>query len=537
LMEKIGNAYRFLDESGDYVYIGDPQASKFEPLLMIERWKGECFIKSKFDASKITQTNVRLDESDNKVKFETPALDIHFYQISGGVEFEFILKQKPLKNILELSIEIQDLKFYYQPPLHPDHPTWIDMNGDGVADSFRPENVVGSYAVYRVTRTNMYNEADAEKYKAGKAFHIYRPKLTDAKGKTAWAELNINELEKTLTIKLPQAFLDSAIYPVELDPTFGKTDIGASYTGAGGSAKFASRAQLTENGNVTKITWYGRQFSGTSNVKAAIYDDTSVQPDALENGATQEINVGETPAWHDNNYSTPVSLSAAYYWLSVFWDANVQIWYDSGGDSVYKWVTYVDEPSDPFGTHYDFDAIFSIYATYTTGAVLKEVTDSLSLSDVVLRNKSLSISDQIALTDTPSTNKTFSISDVISLLEQALTDKTFPITDVISLVDQVLRDKSFTVTDAISLTELVTVITEIIKEVLDSIGLSDAVAVNKTLLIVTDSLSLSDTLLINKILQVSDSIGLSEVITKIVPTVAKTKIFLIIGDLAIQLTG
>ncbi|GAI91778.1 unnamed protein product, partial [marine sediment metagenome] len=226
----------------DKVEIGDRESTNFKPHLKLNRWGGECFIKVGLPTTeKITPV-----VEAGKVKWRGRKVEAHFYPLEpktvitkdnkgrdrqfdqnelGGFEFEVVLKEKPATNEINLDFETRGLRFAYQPPLHPDHPTWADTNGNGIVNSFRPENVVGSYAAYHATRRNIHASAeDAEKYKTGKAFHIYRPHLVDAVGVEGWADLNISN--GVLTITLPQEFLDEAMYPVIVDPDFGYTTIG-----------------------------------------------------------------------------------------------------------------------------------------------------------------------------------------------------------------------------------------------------------------------------------------------------------------------
>jgi len=135
------------------------------------------------------------------------------------------------------------------------------------------------------------------------------------------------------------------------------------------------------------------------------------------------------------------------------------------------------------------------------GVTLKEVTDSLSLSDAVLRNKTFVVIDSVTLSDL------------------------FP-----------LRDKTFEVVDSVTISE--EVFKSRLLEVFDSVGLADSVLKDVSLLLVSDSLGLLDLVLADKILQVLESIGLAETVTQwVVGAGPKTKIYLIIGDLAIRLTG
>ncbi|GAJ08531.1 unnamed protein product, partial [marine sediment metagenome] len=74
----------------------------------------------------------------------------------GGFEFEIVLKEKPATNQIVLDIQARGLRFSYQPPLTQQE---IDRGAD------RPDNVVGSYAVYHATKKN-------NQYMTGKAFHM-----------------------------------------------------------------------------------------------------------------------------------------------------------------------------------------------------------------------------------------------------------------------------------------------------------------------------------------------------------------------------
>ena len=191
-------------------------------------------------------------------------------------------------------------------------------------------------------------------------------------------------------------------------------------------------------------------------------------------------------------------------------------------------VTWKSGASSPY------DVKFEGY----TLAIVKEVTDSLSLSDAVLRNKTLAISDSVGLVDT------------------LLRDKIFQILDELNLTDIIFRDKTFTITDSISLSEIIEVITgAIIKYVADTIGLTEQIKVDKTFIVsdtlnlvdavstpsrilhALDSIGLSDNAFVNKILIVSDQIALAEIVEKTVAGGVKTRIFLVLGDLAVQVCG
>jgi hypothetical protein len=149
-------------------------------------------------------------------------------------------------------------------------------------------------------------------------------------------------------------------------------------------------------------------------------------------------------------------------------------------------------------------------------AVLKVVEDSIGLSDVVYRNKSLII------------------SDTVSLVEQVLRHKPLlPVSDVLTLAEVVAVSKVFAVADSVSLSDVANVLKQL--RVSDSITLTDAAQVPSKILAVLDSIGLSDVAKVDKALIVSDQIALVEVVYA--APVRRTKLFLVIGNLAIQLTG
>jgi hypothetical protein len=227
-------------------------------------------------------------------------------------------------------------------------------------------------------------------------------------------------------------------------------------------------------------------------------------------------------------------------------------------------------------------------------ATVKTVTDTLAFSDIVYRNKSLVIADTSGLTDVVLRNKTLAIPDSVGANDQvlgnksplivadavslselinvtagvivktvidaigasdaALINKTAAITDCVQLLDEVFRHKSaVSVQDVVSVAEVI--LTTRLLAIGDSVSLADVGAVMKTLKVsdavalvdfastpsrilqTLDSLNLADNIIVNKVLQVTETINLVETVQVGVGSVKKTKLFLVIGDLAVQLTG
>ena len=285
--------------NGDYYFKTlDNETVWLTPLPKLEKWYGKSY--STLNISQFTNIIgskfIVFNGTENKLHIQLKFLgtlyaELILYPLNiseyGALEFEIVVYKSVvftlLNNTLVFPFPLYNLTAYYQPPLYEEYGftqpfsnTTFSVNATHVMKlvngswrtiGYRPENVVGSYAVYHPSKRN--NE-----YKAGKAFHIYRPKAVDSAGNTTWCDLNITN--SILTVTISQEFLNSAVYPVTIDPLFGYTTAGASateaYEGLAGSLY-----TITENGYAQYInvsmsythgddTWY--------KAKAAIYKDS-----------------------------------------------------------------------------------------------------------------------------------------------------------------------------------------------------------------------------------------------------------------------
>jgi len=241
----------------------------------------------------------------------------------------------------------------------------------------QPENVIGSYAVYHATKKN--NCVGGKEYKTGKFCHIYRPHITDADGNETWGELEIDEEAGILTVVVPESFLDNAVYPVVVDPTFGYTTAGGSNaqlfsTSYGSITRYirGSYFNLTENGNVSKLTARINYWDTDDRYTAAIYTKTS--GDDVFVVKTSEVS-GEagTDKWYDLAITDGESLLSGDYWL-VVWGNRTSVGngqsanfrFDTSGSSIGGVRTesgYSTFP-DPWAPTAE-SRQYSIYATYT----------------------------------------------------------------------------------------------------------------------------------------------------------------------------
>lgn len=299
----------------------------------LKRWDGECYIK------------IGRKEKDIKTEIE------------GNVfKFDVKLKKKPKNNIVSFDIESKNLKFYYQRELTQEE------KDEGC---YRPENVIGSYAVYHATRGNFHsNQLDADKYKCGIAFHIYRPKIIDANENWIWGKLNISG--GSLTITVEQTWLDNAVYPVTVDPNFGYETKGGTEMAASNNYMYASGVVAPASaGTATSITVWIKYLASGRKVKCALYRSS----DQALHASTAELEIGEAQDdWHDFSVTGGGSIEEVNYFIT-FWGTYFAVYYNDLG--VYYWYdgyTYNGWPEpgelNESGT---YQRTFSCYSTYSEG--------------------------------------------------------------------------------------------------------------------------------------------------------------------------
>lgn len=356
------------------VEIGDSKdVTQFQPQMKIMRWDNEVNFSARVVGTDnadevITQDNEKIIWEKGDIKTEYYDLGSSEQHPEGAFEFNVILDKPPASNVLEFTIETKGLDFFYQPALTQQE---IDEGLD------RPENVVGSYAVYHKTKGGMNDSAGME-YKTGKAFHIFRPEVSDSKGNKVWGELNVDVENKLLTVTIPQKFLDKAVYPVIVDPTFGFGQYGSTFS-ANPSYMWLSADTSTpsEDGILTSLSAYTRVSTGSYGLKLSIYNATKLID------YTSAITVNSTSLeWKSENITNGaiVFTGTNYKFPWKGENANLSLAIDSGAAAVYQYDAESYSSAFPNPSSYTNGASgnyrFSIYATYTavTSKLIKSVT-------------------------------------------------------------------------------------------------------------------------------------------------------------------
>jgi hypothetical protein len=347
------------------VEIGDSkQPDKFYPQLKIMRWDNEVNFSARLVHE---EKNPIVLKDGEKIKWQGEKIEAHLYSLTegeGGHEFEVILKEKPKTNKIEFTLQTKGLDFFYQPEL---------TNEEKIRGNIRPENVVGSYAIY--ASENKVNYAGGKEYKCGKVGHIYRPKITDVQGKWVWGELNIDGEKGILSVIIPQYFLDNASYPIKhaAGLTFGYESEGQSHSSLPGSYIYWSFNGFTGGvGTGVSMSQFMHASDPNKSLQLALYTKSGTTYTLLENGFTQTITTqynGGVLAWYTGNFTTAPTTDAINYKLCFNGNSNIGAAYDTGDSYYFVSQEFGTWPSSfVTSTQYNSAYKFSIYCTYTAAA-------------------------------------------------------------------------------------------------------------------------------------------------------------------------
>lgn len=365
------------------VEIGDTKQPTFFPQVKVMRWDNEHNISSRWANHGIA--NAQVVQDGDKIKYIGAKKEAHLYELppsaehpEGATEFEIVLKEKPDTNVIEFSITSKDIDFRYQHPLTAEElallPSWMSP------EDARPARVVGSYALY--AKGPKINYEGGKEYKVGKIGHYYRPWIVDANGNGTWGDLDIQVNGEsgigTLTVTIPQAFLDNAAYPIHhaAGLTFGYTSVGATSgtlddVGRAVGSSFAGAA-----GSLTSISLYTKSVDGsTKNFKTGLWLASNGNLVMVSTGASI---TSASPAWvQDANVSGTISAVSYDICCVAQTGGAIYLYWDSGGSSVNRNVGSYASPGN--GTdNFPWTNKYSIYATYSVPPDITTSTGSLS---------------------------------------------------------------------------------------------------------------------------------------------------------------
>jgi hypothetical protein len=360
-----------LDDVPCDIKIGGSSPDKFDPKISASKWGGEFWMDIQHSDVMDKAETLRDDRIELVVGDRT-----HRYYTTpeGNLEYDIVIDKKPLTNTIELDLNLSDgLRMIKQKSLYDDwfaidetlrangQPTipWADFE----QDNNRPDNIVGSYMIYTNKKHN--------DYKAGKFGIIEAPYLIGANQQKVKATQEY--FGGKLIITMPWDFLNSAVYPIVLDPTLGYTTIGSSNTGSN-TIKWGSDALSPASSGDTQ-TWHVAiaAVDGTDpGIKLGLYNTSGGNPNGQSLIEQVEFDVSVSNDESTAASGQSIAASTLYHLCIISENGNTKVKYDSGssGDGTFKpGLTYATEMISPYdATGSNVDRLFSIWMDYGAAA-------------------------------------------------------------------------------------------------------------------------------------------------------------------------
>lgn len=308
-----------------------------------------------------------------------------FRKLDGDrFEYDVVLLAEPESNVIPIDLSFPEgLTFYRQPSA--DYMRLHRMRCD--------PSVIDSYAVYWKERNGAY--------KTGKFCHIYRPRITDARGRAVWGSLAI--AGSRLLVTIPEDWLAEASYPVVVDPVIGTPARGALNTidwyDEGVPVPFGldvemglGRFMASEHMAGSCTAYIYSYLSGGYSGQAVLYaDDDGVPGARLSRDETITSLDATMPSWYSSRFTLSEDVGEEQIiWFGYNAKTGLATYYDVGGTFKKMWTdTYPGVPELFSDTGDTWNIIMSAYCAVNPPATIsRTVTGSAGVSE--LRSRTLS---------------------------------------------------------------------------------------------------------------------------------------------------
>jgi hypothetical protein len=340
------------------------KTKKFVPNINFSKWDDICWMNVNHPDVVKNETTI---EEGNKVSLTIGDTRHRYYENRGYLEYDIGWASKPQVNRIDLPLLFPEgLTFHKQPTLKDEFEKYPNEHAtfeEFLLHTHRPDNVVGSYAVYW---KDSWSNTRGQDFRTGKFGHIYRPLVSDANGNTTWAELEV--VDNILGITVDQTWLNTAQYPVIIDPTFGNFTTGDSNATHDNAYIYASAKGTGGAGTTVTIHVYYNNGNAGQDVTVCLYTDSS-GPSSKVGTEDEEADIGtQSVAWKAFPYVE--TISAQDYWIGVQWsvayDSDVR--YDATTAHRYLAThTYGTAWPATYVSGIDSDRRYTYYCTYTAG--------------------------------------------------------------------------------------------------------------------------------------------------------------------------
>lgn len=363
---------------------------KFVPNVNISKYSDEAYLNINHPDVVTTEKQIL---KDDKVSITIGNNTHRIYVLPNGrLEYDIEFATRPPTNQVFFDIDFSPgLRFVYQDTLENDfNRNKVIWDAQGIdltqylIDNIRPDEVVGSYAVFFNNKNNQY--------RSGKFCHIYRPKLIDNLGKEIFADIDIDIPTKKMTISMDAGWLNSASYPVILDPEIGDTGKPATEWGSSSPTNIAMRGTTDGSGGDTiQVHGWFKNTHGSldKSWKLGVYDNTSSLPANL---LLSSVEITESPSFDGEDaaaYVTSLSASTDYWIVFVQEDGTAKLFYDtdhaSADNSFATGSNY--ELLDPWNHSFSLDRYYGVWADYAAAPSGPPLTAFIPTKQFVLRSR------------------------------------------------------------------------------------------------------------------------------------------------------
>lgn len=381
------------------VAVGGKNVINFAPSVNVsfkfKTGEEQCFFNICDDIEQIKTVGKEEDWKGNKLKIKDGDVESTFELFESSLKIERIFYVKPITAPKYKLTYSTGISFYYQP----------ELTAEEIEEGlYRPDNVVGSYAVY-YDKAGHYKNSDGSTkvdYGSGKIGHLYAPYWVDSVGSRIKGTQRIDK--NFLIFDLPSdEWLDTAVYPIKLDPDLGYTTAGASEytlnayrygtkntTGVGESGRLESISVAWKSTNTAydRVIGLGL-YEGASppssptvaerrTLRGVLYDSKASEPSGFMSidFSANEFDLSEsTDYWigfqgYDGSWSAPPGAYAKVYYDSGTKQTNRVAW-------SLPWV----DLATSFSTAYLF-SVFLTYTADTTGSTLLPINFSAISHDI-----------------------------------------------------------------------------------------------------------------------------------------------------------
>lgn len=289
-------------------------------------WKDQPGLMVRYDMGEVTAKERLLDRRGKQIIVENPHRNTALGAAEGeqqeGVKIDILLNEKPATTTFCYQITgWESYDFFYQPPLSEE---------EVAQGAYRPEEIVGSYAVYHKTLHDF--EEGETNYETGKVMHIPYPYIwsVNATSTTKHRAQDFSIKDGSMCVTVAQSDLDTMEYPIRIDPTFGYTSVGGTNTSLLANETAGNYYISPPDSGATslsKISLYAQYRLSSDQYKGVLYDSSG---NVVTNGTGSATNPPVAYGWTDSTFGTPPTITTnTSYGINVVMSSTTDYKYDT----------------------------------------------------------------------------------------------------------------------------------------------------------------------------------------------------------------